>query len=111
MTYYKDTLQAFLDNHIHEILGKLGREFDSNDFITAFRLLFPNEYATVLRRSYPYLGCPMVSFRPNRSTSKRRYSAEAERQPQSNKKSHVDQTLTFQQYGQKIHNRGGRGRI
>ena len=41
MTYYKDTLQAFLDNHIHEILGKLGREFDSNDFITAFRLLFP----------------------------------------------------------------------
>lgn len=34
MTYYKDTLQAFLDNHIHEILGKLGREFDSNDFIT-----------------------------------------------------------------------------
>ena len=36
MTYYKDTLQAFLDNHIHEILGKLGREFDSNDFITAF---------------------------------------------------------------------------
>lgn len=51
MTYYKDTLQAFLDNHIHEILGKLGREFDSNDFITAFRLLFPNEYATVLRRS------------------------------------------------------------
>ena len=41
------------------------------------------------------LGLPMVSFRPNRSTSKRRYSAEAERQPQSNKKSHVDQTLTF----------------
>lgn len=54
MTYYKDTLQAFLDNHIHEILGKLGREFDSNDFITAFRLLFPNEYATVLRRSSSY---------------------------------------------------------
>lgn len=41
MTYYKDTLQAFLDNHIHEILGKLGREFDSNDFITAFRLFSP----------------------------------------------------------------------
>lgn len=54
MTYYKDTLQAFLDNHIHEILGKLGREFDSNDFITAFRLLFPNEYATALRRSSSY---------------------------------------------------------
>lgn len=54
MTYYKDTLQALLDNHIHEILGKLGREFDSNDFITAFRLLFPNEYATVLRRSSSY---------------------------------------------------------
>lgn len=54
MTYYKDTLQAFLDNHIHEILGKLGREFDSNDFITAFRLLFPNEYATALRRSGSY---------------------------------------------------------
>ena len=32
MTYYKDTLQAFLDNHIHEILGKLGREFDSNAY-------------------------------------------------------------------------------
>ena len=54
MTYYKDTLQAFLDNHIHEILGKLGREFDSNGFITAFRLLFPNEYATALRRSGSY---------------------------------------------------------
>ena len=54
MTYYKDNLQVFLDDHIHEILGKLGREFDSNDFITAFRLLFPNEYATVLRRSSSY---------------------------------------------------------
>jgi hypothetical protein len=54
MTYYKDTLQVFLDNHIHEILGKLGREFDSNDFIKAFRLLFPNEYATALRRSGSY---------------------------------------------------------
>ena len=51
MTYYKDTLQAFLDNHIHEILGKLGREFDSNDFITAFRLLFPNE-CPVLKKVY-----------------------------------------------------------
>lgn len=54
MTYYKDILQVFLDDHIHEILGKLGREFDSNDFITAFRLLFPNEYATALRRSGSY---------------------------------------------------------
>ena len=54
MTYYKDTLQEFLDDHIHEILGKLGREFDSNDFIKAFRLLFPNEYATALRRSGSY---------------------------------------------------------
>ena len=54
MTYYKDNLQVFLDDHIHEILRKLGREFDSNDFITAFRLLFPNEYATVLRRSSSY---------------------------------------------------------
>ena len=56
MTYYKDTLQAFLDNHIHEILGKLGREFDSNDFITAFRLLFPNEYAALIELSI--LGLP-----------------------------------------------------
>ena len=54
MTYYKDNLQVFLDDHIHEILRKLGREFDSNDFITAFRLLFPNEYATALQRSGSY---------------------------------------------------------
>lgn len=54
MTYYKDTLQAFLDDHIQEILGKLDREFDSNDFITTFRLLFPNEYAAALRRSGSY---------------------------------------------------------
>ena len=114
MTYYKDTLQAFLDNHIHEILGKLSREFDSNDFITAFRLLFPNEYATALRRSGSYRAIHTWIARwylSRRSTSKRRYSAEAKRQPQSNKKSYVDQTLTLQQYGQKIHNRRGRGRI
>lgn len=90
MTYYKDTLQAFLDNHIHEILGKLGREFDSNDFITAFRLLFPNEYATVLRRSSSYRAIHTWVARWYLSgrtdlLQKRRYSAEAERQPQSNK--------------------------
>ena len=94
MTYYKDTLQAFLDDHIQECLGKLGREFDSNDFITAFRLL----------SSHPYLDCPMVSFPPNRSTSKRRYSTERKRQSQSVKESHLDKTLKLQQYGQKIHN-------
>ncbi len=54
MSYYQDTLQGFLDQHLREILGKLGREFDSNDFITTFRLLFPNEYATALRRSGSY---------------------------------------------------------
>lgn len=116
MTYYKDTLQAFLDNHIHEILGKLGREFDSNDFITAFRLLFPNEYATALRRSGSYRAIHTWIARWYLSRQTDRLQKGDIRQRQSDnrnptKKSHVDQTLTLQQYGQKIHNRGGRGRI
>ena len=54
MSYYQEKLQGFLNDHIHEILGKLGREFDSNDFIKAFSLLFPNEYADALRHSSSY---------------------------------------------------------
>ena len=46
LTSYSD-LRRFLDgnNHLHEILSKLGKTFDSNDFITAFRLIYPDEYA------------------------------------------------------------------
>lgn len=115
MTYYKDTLQAFLDNHIHEILGKLSREFDSNDFITAFRLLFPNEYATALRRSGSYRAIHTWIARWYLSRQTDRLQKGDIRQRQSDNrnptKSYVDQTLTLQQYGQKIHNRRGRGRI
>lgn len=54
MSYYQETLQVFLDRHIREILGKLGREFDSNDFIKTFRLLFPDDYAAALRNGNSY---------------------------------------------------------
>lgn len=62
MSYYQTILRPFLDANLDAILRNLGKDFDSNDFITAFRLLFPNEYATALRRSSSYraiiLGLP-----------------------------------------------------
>ena len=54
MSYYQTILRPFLDANLDAILRNLGKDFDSNDFITAFRLLFPNEYATALRRSGSY---------------------------------------------------------
>ena len=54
MSYYQTILRPFLDANLDAILRNLGKDFDSNDFITAFRLLFPNEYATALRRSSSY---------------------------------------------------------
>lgn len=44
LTSYSD-LRRFLDENLDEILSKLGKRFDSNDFIAAFRLIYPNEYA------------------------------------------------------------------
>lgn len=38
-------LRGFLDKNLSEILSKLGKKFDSNDFIAVFRLIYPNEYA------------------------------------------------------------------
>ena len=54
MSYYQTILRPFLDANLDAILRNLGKDFDSNDFITAFRLLFPNEYATALQRSGSY---------------------------------------------------------
>lgn len=44
LTSYSE-LRNFLDNSINEILSKLGKTFDSNNFIDAFRHIYPNEYA------------------------------------------------------------------
>lgn len=46
--------QAFLNQHLNSILPKLGKEFDSNDFIGVFKDVFPNEYATALQNSDSY---------------------------------------------------------
>ena len=44
LTSYSE-LRNFLDNSINDILSKLGKTFDSNNFIDAFRHIYPNEYA------------------------------------------------------------------
>ena len=44
LTSYSE-LRKFVDENLDEILSKLGKTFDSNDFIAVFRLIYPNEYA------------------------------------------------------------------
>jgi hypothetical protein len=43
--------QLFLTANLPSILSMLGKEFDSNDFIKAFHLVYPNEYGDVLKKS------------------------------------------------------------
>lgn len=46
--------QTFFNQRVNSILSKLGKEFDSNNFITAFKDLYPIEYATALQNSGSY---------------------------------------------------------
>lgn len=46
--------RRFLDEHLYEILQKLGREFESAAFIEVFRDCYPQEYANALRRARTY---------------------------------------------------------
>jgi hypothetical protein len=46
--------RTFLNQHFNSILPKLGKEFDSNDFIKVFKDLYPNEYAMALQKSDSY---------------------------------------------------------
>lgn len=45
-----DFEQRFLDEHLEEILQKLGREFETSVFIEMFKKCFPQEYANALRK-------------------------------------------------------------
>lgn len=45
---------VFLTQNLNSILPKLGKEFDSNDFISVFKDIYPNEYATALQKSGSY---------------------------------------------------------
>lgn len=53
VTSYND-LREFLNQHIHEILAKLGRRFDSDLFIESFHRVFPNEYAQAVQFAGTY---------------------------------------------------------
>lgn len=46
--------KEILLNHRQRIMNLLGNEFDSNDFILAFKNLFPNEYANTLSEAKSY---------------------------------------------------------
>lgn len=46
--------KRFLDEHLEEILQKLGREFNSDAFIKAFRDCYPQEYANALCKAATY---------------------------------------------------------
>jgi hypothetical protein len=43
--------QTFLTANLSSILSMLGKEFDSNDFIKVFGLIYPNEYGAALAKS------------------------------------------------------------
>ena len=43
--------QRFLDEHLEEILQKLGREFISDSFVKVFAKCYPQEYANALLKS------------------------------------------------------------
>ena len=43
--------QRFLDEHLEEILQKLGREFISDSFVKMFEKCYPQEYGNALRKS------------------------------------------------------------
>lgn len=53
LTSYPE-LRTFLDNHVDNVLSKLGTEFHSANFIETFRLLYPNEYAHALQFAKTY---------------------------------------------------------
>jgi hypothetical protein len=46
--------RTFLNQNLNSILPKLGKEFDSNDFIRVFKDIYPNEYALALQKSCSY---------------------------------------------------------
>ena len=48
------TEREFLDKYYPAILTKLGDSFDSGDFITAYKNLYPIEYAEALRKCSSY---------------------------------------------------------
>ena len=48
------TEHEFLEKNYPTILAKLGKTFDSGDFITAFKNLYPVEYADALHKCSSY---------------------------------------------------------
>ena len=70
LTSYSE-LWIFLDENLDVILSKLGKTFDSNNFIDAFRHVYPNEYADAVR----FAG----TFRKLHSQIARRYLSQCKR--------------------------------
>ena len=47
-------LRELFSRRGQDVLALLGKEFDSNDFILAFKNMFPNEYASALIEAGSY---------------------------------------------------------